>query len=66
MNPHFKMTCVTIFEKQYDGNSLCDMNRDLHEALNPEFNDKAERLEMDEHYMVKGTITVTMRYDPEG
>lgn len=56
---------TVLFTKQYDGDTLCDMNRDIHEAFSTDFNPEAKALQTDEHNMVIGTVTITMEYDPK-
>lgn len=54
-----------VFTKEYDGDSICDLNRDLSEALDPRFNPEAQQIQTDEYNMITGSILVTMQYNPD-
>lgn len=52
----------TIFQKEYSGDSISDLGRDIHECFDPSFNDKAGVLDSDEHGFINGTISVYVSY----
>lgn len=54
-----------IFEKHYDGESLCDLGRDIEESVSEEYNDKMKQLPVDEHGYVRGIFTVTIAFSGE-
>jgi hypothetical protein len=53
---------IPLFEKDYDGESLCDLGRDVHEVLSSEFNEQVAMIPQDEHGFCKGTFTVTITW----
>jgi hypothetical protein len=53
---------IKIFEKHYDGESLCDLGRDMDEAVSEEYNDKMRQLPVDEHGFPQGIFTVTIEW----
>lgn len=56
---------TTIFTKVYDGESICDLSRDIHEAFDGRFNEAVKQVPSDEHGFHQGTFTVTMTWTPE-
>ena len=52
----------TLFEKEYDDESLYDLGRDMAEALDPEYNELVTGLPQDEHGFRKGIFTVTITW----
>lgn len=57
---------TTIFEKEYDGESLYDLGRDIHEAFNPAFNPAIDSVPQDVYGFQKGTFKVKVEWVPEG
>lgn len=55
----------TLFEKDYDYESLYDLNRDLAEANDEEFNPVMADLPKDEFGFIKGTFTVKIEWKDE-
>ena len=53
----------TIFEKEYDGESICDVERDMLEVFNPEYNDEINDIPTDEHGFTLGTFKITITWD---
>ena len=51
-----------IFEKNYDGESLCDIDRDVCEAISGEYNDKIKQLPVDQHGFTSGYFKVTIEW----
>lgn len=49
-----------IFQGNYDINSLCDVGRDVEEAVNADFNDAMKDLDL-----VNGQINITITYTKE-
>lgn len=56
---------MVIFEKQYDGESLYDVPRDVSEAFDEQFNPVIASIPKDEHFIQKGTFTVKIEWNPE-
>ncbi len=51
-----------LFHKVYDGESIADMERDVLEALNPDFSDEASMIKCDEYGFAKGEFIVSIEY----
>jgi len=58
-------TTKEIFSKNYDGESLYDLSRDVHEAFDPRFNDKADGIPVDEYGFQKGSFKVTITWEAD-
>lgn len=56
---------MEIFKKDYDGESLYDMQRDVHEAFDSRFNPLAAQIPQDEFGFQEGTFTVTITWTPD-
>lgn len=55
----------TIFAKEYDGESLYDLGRDIHEAFDEKFNPDVSNIPQDEHGFHEGSFIVTIQWKPE-
>lgn len=55
---------VELFKKKYDGESICDVDRDVSEAFSSVMNPLMEQVPDDEHGMSQGTFTVTITWTP--
>lgn len=53
-----------IFDKKYDADNLCNMDRDLLEAFDPLLNPFLLTIPVDENEMFKGTIKFTIEWFP--
>ena len=51
-----------IFKKEYDGESLYDLSRDIAEAIDETYNPAAAEIPKDEHGFQKGTFVVTIEW----
>ena len=51
---------MIVFEKEYDGESLYDLNRDVSEAMDSDFNSTILCVPQDENGFMVGTFTVTI------
>lgn len=56
---------VEIFKQEYDGEGIADIGRDIYEAFDPRFNEKASVIVDDEHNIPRGTFILTLEYVPE-
>ena len=56
---------IKLFEKDYDGESLYDLSRDMHEAFNEDFNPISKTIPSDEYGIHLGTFKVTIEWIPE-
>lgn len=56
---------VEIFKQKYDGEGIVDIGRDIYEAFDFRFNEKANAITADEHGIPKGHFIVTLEYFPE-
>lgn len=55
----------TIFNKEYDGESICDVQRDVIEAFSTDFNKEIIEIPVDEYGFQKGTFVVSIKWMPE-
>ena len=56
---------MILHQKDYDGESLYDLSRDIHECFNSDFNPPALEIPQDEYGFHKGTFRVTVEWIPE-
>lgn len=56
---------LLLFNKQYDGESLYDFDRDTSEAIMEEYNPLVAQIPTDEHGFQKGTFEVTITWKPD-
>lgn len=56
---------ITIFKKDYDGESLYDLGRDVQEAMDARFNPRSAEVPQDDNGIQKGTFTVLIEWKPE-
>lgn len=54
----------TIFSKEYDGESLYDVSRDIHEAFDAAFNPLVKDIPQDEHGFQEGQFIVSIQWSP--
>lgn len=59
------MKKLTIFEKEYDGESVYDVDRDVSEAFLEDFNPLVKQIPSDEHGFQQGVFEVTITWRPE-
>lgn len=56
---------LTVFNKEYDGESIYDLDRDVTECLDGEYNPEADCIPIDEYGFQKGKFTVTITWSEE-
>ena len=56
---------TTLFKKDYDGESLYDLSRDIAEAIDETYNPVAASIPKDEHGFQQGIFHVTIEWIPE-
>jgi len=56
---------MLIFKKEYDGESLYDLDCDVAEAIDETHNDAIANIPQDEHGFQTGTFKVTIEWLPE-
>jgi len=56
---------MIIFEKEYDGESLCDLNRDVSEAFDADFNPIVSKIPTDKYGIQLGKFKVVMMWSEE-
>lgn len=49
-----------VFHRNYDGESIVDLNRDIFECFDPKFNDSMIGIPVDEHGFMKGKFRVNV------
>lgn len=54
----------TIFQKEYDGESICDIERDVLESLSAQYNPIMTEIPVDEYYIPEGKFIVTVQWSP--
>jgi len=59
------MTGLTIFTKEYSGEELCDVDRDVSEAFDPNINHRVIDIPQDINGMQTGHFTVTITWEEE-
>lgn len=59
------VTNKVIYTKDYDGDELSDVSRDVLEAFDERFNPEASVIESDSHGLPKGKFKVTIEYISE-
>lgn len=59
------MPNLTVFNKQYCGESLCDVYRDVDEAFDERFTPVLAQIPTDEYGFSAGTFTVSITWKPE-
>lgn len=57
------MNKITLFEKDYNGESLYDLGRDVSEVFDASFNSLIEKIPTDEHGFQAGTFTVSIVWE---
>ena len=56
---------MILFKKEYDDESLYDLDRDVSEAIDDDFNPKLKSIPTDEHGFRVGKFTVTIEWSEE-
>jgi len=56
---------ITIFNKEYDGESLYDLGRDIDEAFIGDYNPLLDEVPVDEHGLQQGKFTVSIVWSEE-
>lgn len=54
-----------VFKKDYDGESLYDVERDVMESFDENYNPIVKDIPQDQYGIQKGTFTVTITWNPE-
>jgi hypothetical protein len=54
-----------ILNKTYSGESIVDLDRDISEMFDEEFDPRIETIPRDEHGFMKGSFKVTVEWVPE-
>lgn len=50
---------ITLFQKHYSEEELCDIERDVYEAISPTFNPKAKDVDFS-----RGTFLIRIEWEP--
>lgn len=54
----------TVFHKEYDGESICDVERDVLESLSETYNPMISEIPVDENFIPQGKFIVTIQWSP--
>lgn len=54
-----------IFSQVYDGETIADVQRDVMEAFDPQYNPTGKDIPVDEYGFHKGRFTVTIEWSDE-
>ena len=54
---------VTLLERDYDGEGIVDIERDIIEALDTNYNQQAHRIALDEWNIPKGTFKLSLKWE---
>lgn len=64
--PTNKPNDVVIFQKEYDGESLYDLNRDITECFDPDFNDKVKQIPDGDAFLSENFEVIVIWQKEEG
>ena len=56
---------IDVFKKEYSGESIVDLDRDIAEAIDAAFNPVMDRIPVDAYGFQKGTFTVSIVWSEE-
>lgn len=56
---------INVFEKDYDGESLYDLGRDIDECMDPTYNPIVNKIPQDEYGIQTGTFKVRVEWVPD-
>jgi hypothetical protein len=54
---------MILFKKEYDGESIYDVERDVFETFQADYNALVHAIPVDEHGIQKGTFKVTIEWE---
>lgn len=54
----------TTFHKEYDGENICDVARDIMESFDDRFNPEVKDIPVDENFIQEGRFIVTVQWTP--
>lgn len=54
---------MILFQKEYDGESVYDIERDVFESLNGDYNARVYSIPVDEHGIQQGRFKVTIEWE---
>ena len=54
---------MIIFEKRYNGESLCDLQQDISDAIDSDCNEIGEKIPVDDYGFQKGQFKVTIEWE---
>ena len=55
---------MMILDKTYDGESIVDLGRDVHEMFDQEFDPRIATIPTDEYNIMQGSFKVTVEWIP--
>jgi hypothetical protein len=59
------VTAIVLLNKQYSGEGLTDVVRDVYDALDADYTPAVESIPVDEYNIPTGVFTVTITWSPE-
>jgi len=59
------MPHIVVFQKEYDGESLYDLDQDIADAFEPDYNPVVDDIPQDEYGLQKGKFIVSIIWMPE-
>jgi hypothetical protein len=59
------MNSIPLLDKIYDGESICDISRDVHEAFIADFTPNIKNIPVNEDYIQKGSFRVLIVWNSD-
>lgn len=56
---------IEVFKKEYDGESIVDLGRDIYEVFDTEYNPVIDLIPVDDYGFQKGTFTIAVVWSGE-
>lgn len=63
--PIRKKDKITIFSREYAGESIADIENDVGDAISEDYNGRMKEIPQDEHGLNTGVFTVTIVWEEE-
>lgn len=56
---------MIVYKQQYSGEEICDMERDISEMFDRDFNPLIDEIPVDDNYIHEGVFEITVTWKPE-